>query len=59
MAAATRGREAVEGGPGTFAHIPKGAVHREINPGAGDNAVVLVRIGDGVPVVPVDGPEPA
>lgn len=53
------GRDTVEGGPGTFAYIPKGVVHREINPGAEENAVVLVRIGNGVPVVPVDGPEPA
>lgn len=53
------GRETTEGGPGAFAHIPKGVVHREINPGGEENAVVVVRIGSGVPVIPTDGPEPA
>lgn len=52
------GREAVEGGPGTFAHVPKGIVHRETNTGAEENAIVIVRLGSGPPVIQVEGPEP-
>lgn len=52
------GRQALEGGAGGFAFVPKGVIHREINPGDRPNEAVVIRVGTGVPVVPVDGPEP-
>jgi mannose-6-phosphate isomerase-like protein (cupin superfamily) len=43
-------------GPGDFAHMPAGVVHRERTaPGEGGEAI-LVRIGRGPAVVNVDGP---
>lgn len=50
------GREVVEAEPGDFVHVPRGAVHRESNPGDGESAIVVVRAGRGVPTVNVEGP---
>jgi uncharacterized RmlC-like cupin family protein len=50
----TEVREAMAGG---FAHIPKGVIHRESNPGDEESVAVVVRLGTGVPVVNVDRPE--
>lgn len=44
-------------GEGTFVFIPKGLVHRELNPGDAEGVAVLVRAGGSGPaVVPVDPP---
>lgn len=51
------GSQAVDGKPGDFLHIAKGAIHRETTP-EGEAAVVVVRTGTGETVVNVDGPEP-
>ncbi len=50
------GREVVEAEPGDFVHVPRGAVHRESNPGDAESAIVVVRAGRGVPTVNVEGP---
>jgi uncharacterized RmlC-like cupin family protein len=53
------GSHVVDAGPGDFLHIPKGAVHRESNPGDDESQLVVVRAGVGPAVVNVDGPAPA
>ena len=50
------GCEVVEAGPGDFVHVPKGAIHREGNPGSEESQLVVVRAGCGPAVVNVDGP---
>ena len=50
------GAEVVEAGPGDFLHVPAGAVHRESNPTDAESRIVVVRAGEGVPTVNVDGP---
>ena len=45
--------------PGDFLHIPPYAVHRESNPGEVTSRAVIVRAGEGVPSINVDGPAPA
>lgn len=52
------GAKAVEAGPGDFVHVPKGVIHREVNPADEEGAVILVRVGSGPPVVNVEGPPP-
>ena len=52
------GSHTVEAGPGDFLHVPKGAVHREGNPGEEESRLVVVRAGSGPAVVNVDGPAP-
>jgi uncharacterized RmlC-like cupin family protein len=51
------GREVAELGPGEFARIPKGLVHREGNVGDEPGEVIVFRVGEGPTVVNVDGPE--
>jgi len=51
------GKKVVEAAPGDFVHVPKGVVHRELNPTVDEGAVILVRVGTGPAVVNVDGPE--
>jgi uncharacterized RmlC-like cupin family protein len=53
------GREHVEAGPGDFVHVPKGVVHREVNPAPEEGVVILVRVGTGPEVVNLEGPDPA
>src|SRR5215207_9421204 len=53
------GTSVVEAGPGDFVHVPKGAIHREGNPGDEESHIVVVRAGRGPAVVNVDGPAPA
>ena len=53
------GSVVVEAGPGDFLHVPKGAVHREGNPGRAESHLVVVRAGTGPAVINVDGPAPA
>jgi len=52
------GTEVVEAGPGDFLRVPKGAIHREGNPGDEESQLVVVRAGQGPAVVNVDGPAP-
>ncbi len=41
---------------GDFLYVPPHLVHREANPGSVAARAVVVRIGEGVPVVNVPGP---
>jgi uncharacterized RmlC-like cupin family protein len=50
------GTDVVEAGPGDFLHVPRGAIHREGNPGDDESHLVVVRAGQGPAVVNVDGP---
>jgi uncharacterized RmlC-like cupin family protein len=52
------GADVVDAGPGDFLHVPKGAIHREGNPGDQESHIVVVRAGRGPAVVNVDGPAP-
>jgi uncharacterized RmlC-like cupin family protein len=52
------GSHVVDAGPGDFLHVPKGAIHREGNPGGEESHIVVVRAGRGPAVVNVDGPAP-
>jgi uncharacterized RmlC-like cupin family protein len=53
------GATVVEAGAGDFVHVPKGAVHRERNPTAVESHLIVVRAGQGPPVINVEGPVPA
>ena len=53
------GQERVSVGPGEYFEVPKNVVHREGNMSTQPGEVVLVRVGDGPVVFPVDGPDPA
>ena len=53
------GADVVEARPGDFLHVPKGAIHREGNPGDEESHIVVVRAGHGPAVVNVDGPAPS
>jgi uncharacterized RmlC-like cupin family protein len=50
------GRERVSVGPGDFAHMPRGVVHRERTAPGEPGEAVLVRIGRGPAVVNVEEP---
>jgi uncharacterized RmlC-like cupin family protein len=52
------GSQVVDARPGDFLHVPKGAIHREGNPGSEESHLVVVRAGRGPAVVNVDGPAP-
>jgi uncharacterized RmlC-like cupin family protein len=52
------GTETIEARSGDFLFVPKGAVHRESNPGDAESQLVVVRAGTGPPVVNVEGPAP-
>lgn len=54
-----RGSHSVEIGEGGFFQVPPRLVHREGKPTTEPGQIVLVRVGEGPPVFPVDGPEPA
>ena len=58
MESGPAGSMTVDAGPGDFLHVPKGAIHREGNPGDIESQVVVVRAGRGPVVVNVDGPAP-
>lgn len=52
-----KGKEVVELKPGDFIHIPPGLVHRDVNPEADKELVIVnVLVGKGDPVVNVKGP---
>jgi uncharacterized RmlC-like cupin family protein len=50
------GCQIVDAGPGDFLYVPKGAIHREGNPGPEESHLVVVRAGQGPAVINVDGP---
>ncbi len=50
------GQAVVEAVAGDFVHVPAGAIHRESNPSDAESHIVVVRAGQGVPTVNVDGP---
>ncbi len=50
------GEAVVEAVAGDFVHVPAGAIHRESNPSDAESHLVVVRAGQGVPTVNVDGP---
>ena len=50
------GESVVEAVAGDFVHVPPGAIHRESNPCDDESHIVVVRAGQGVPTVNVDGP---
>jgi uncharacterized RmlC-like cupin family protein len=52
------GSNVVEARQGDFLHVPRGAIHREGNPGREESQLVVVRSGHGPAVVNVDGPAP-
>ena len=52
------GSAIVEAGPGDFLHVPKGAIHREGNPGDTESRIVVVRAGRGPAVINLDAPAP-
>jgi uncharacterized RmlC-like cupin family protein len=51
------GVESFEADPGDFVFVGKHVVHRESNPSAEEATLVVVRAGQGEPVVNVAGPE--
>ena len=51
------GEETFDAGPGDFVFVGKDVVHRESNPSDEDATIVVVRAGEGEPVVNVEGPE--
>ncbi len=50
------GHDVVNAVAGDFLHVPRGAIHRESNPGDCESHIVVVRCGQGPPTVNVDGP---
>lgn len=50
------GKDVVQAGPGDFIHVPRGLVHREANPADDEGVAIVLRFGEGPPVVNVDGP---
>ena len=56
MESGSGGTEVVEARAGDFLRVPKGAIHRESNPGDEESHIVVVRAGSGPAVVNVDGP---
>ena len=50
------GAESFDAGPGDFVFVGKQLVHRESNPSTEPAAIVVVRAGEGEPVVNVEGP---
>lgn len=56
MESGVDGSEVIEARAGDFLLVPRGAVHREGNPGADPSEIVVVRSGRGETVFNVDGP---
>lgn len=52
------GRQRANVKKGEYFMVPAGLVHREGNAMTEPGEIVLVRVGEGPPVFPVDGPEP-
>ena len=58
MESGPAGAHVIEAGAGDFVHVPKRVVHRESNDGTEESHLIVVRGGEGVPTVNVDGPAP-
>ena len=56
MESGAGGSNVIEASPGDFLHVPRGAIHRESNPGETESSIVVVRAGTGPPTINVDGP---
>jgi uncharacterized RmlC-like cupin family protein len=56
MESGAGGESVIEAGPGDFLYVPREAIHRESNPGDVESHIVVVRAGQGQPVINVDGP---
>jgi len=52
------GHEAVDAHPGDFVFLPHGEIHRESNPSAEEQRLVIVRRGRGPVVINVDSAAP-
>ena len=52
-----RGEETFDAGPGDFVFVGEHVVHRDSNPSTDEGTFVVVRAGQGEPVINVDGPE--
>lgn len=52
----SEGAEVFDADPGDFVFVEKQAVHRESNPSTKEATFIVVRAGEGEPVVNVDGP---
>ncbi len=50
------GRDVIEANAGDFLLVPRGAIHREANPGDTESEIVVVRAGHGPAVFNVEGP---
>lgn len=50
------GSESCEARPGDVVYIPQRVVHRELNVGDEEALALVVRAGEGEPVINVDGP---
>lgn len=59
MESGPSGRVMTDAVAGDFVLVPKGAIHREGNPGDGESHLIVVRAGRGPAVVNVDGPAPS
>jgi uncharacterized RmlC-like cupin family protein len=53
----SEGEETFDAGPGDFVFVGEGVVHRESNPSSELATLVVVRAGQGEPVISVGGPE--
>jgi uncharacterized RmlC-like cupin family protein len=51
------GASMLDAGPGDFLYVAPEAIHRESNPTDDESRIIVVRAGDGTPVINVDGPE--
>jgi uncharacterized RmlC-like cupin family protein len=51
------GGSILEGQPGDFLYVARGAIHRESNPADSESRIIVIRSGSGTPVVNVEGPE--
>jgi len=56
MESGPEGESIIDAGPGDFLYVPRGAIHREANPGEIESQIVVVRAGQGPPVVNVEDP---
>lgn len=53
------GSTVIEATAGDFLHVPKGAIHREINDGDEQSRLIVTRAGEGPTTINVDGPAAA
>ena len=45
-----------EASEGEFLHVPPNTIHREVNPASSQTHALVIRVGEGEPVVNVPGP---